>query len=83
MKSATTPMKIYVVGAGQISGTYADYFHKVREDGKVGYFADRVPTDLERTRILEDIRRHREILVQELTALANAERALTRNEPPG
>ena len=66
---------LYVVGAGQISGTFADWFHHVYSDGTVG-LGRRPPTDEERTRILADIRRHRARLVHELSQLERAEDTL-------
>lgn len=69
----------YIIAAGRISGTYADYFHRISSDGKTGYYMDRDPTPEEKELMLKDIIRHRERLVQELTDLAAAEKLL-KNE---
>lgn len=64
------------VAAGSISGTYADSFHHVHEDGDVGVYFKHKPDEEERKLFLADIIRHREQLVHELTILAGVERAL-------
>lgn len=74
MKPSDYP--ILTIARGQISGTYADSFHYLSRTGKTGYHLDRDPYPEEKERMLSDLRRHREVLVQELTNLALAERLL-------
>jgi hypothetical protein len=68
----------YVIAKGRISGTYADDFHRISSDGKVGYHMDRDPSPEEKRQMLIDIVRHREKLIQELNDLAKAEALLKK-----
>lgn len=68
----------YVIARGRISGTYADNFHRISSDGKIGYHMDRDPAPEEKEQMLADIVRHREVLIQELNGLAKAEALLKK-----
>lgn len=70
--------KHFAVAKGRISGTYADSFHLISEDGKIGYNLDRDPSPAQISDIIDDIRRHRETLLNELLSLSLAEKALTK-----
>lgn len=73
-------MKTFLVGRGRISGTYADGFHHVREDGKMYSVIDNGGRDFYRGElelVLSDIKRHREKLLEELKELEEAERVLS------
>jgi hypothetical protein len=61
--------KFYLVGTGKISGTYADSFHRISHDGKIGLNLDRDPSPHEIDRILSDVKRHRAVLLMELADL--------------
>lgn len=68
----------YIVGKGNIGGTYCEGFHKISTDGKIGYHLDREPTRAEKKQILKDILRHREQLLNELNSLHEAEKVLLK-----
>lgn len=67
-----TTMNFCLVGKGKIGGNWCDSFWKVNEDGTIGLYG-RFPQEEKRIQILDDIRRHRKIVLETLNELELAE----------
>lgn len=67
----------YLIAFGKETACY-EGFHKVSNDGKIGYNLDRIPTPEEKVKILHDLQQRREIIMHELNELHEAEKILLK-----